>query len=167
MQSDANRRVAAVVCIVGFGSSGKTTLVERLVPELIALGLRVGSIKHASHGFEIDREGKDSARHARAGASPVVVFSATQLALVKRIDEEPALDHLVRDYFAGVDLVVAEGFKWEAAPKVLVTRAGREAPAMREGLLATWGDFALAGVPHFATAEVPALAGLIVERLLT
>ena len=101
-----------IISIVGNSDSGKTTLIEKLIPELRHRGYRVGTVKHASHGFDIDRRGKDSWRHHQAGAEIVVVASPEQIAMVKN-DPCDSLDCLER-YFEGVDLVLAEGFKKRA-----------------------------------------------------
>ena len=70
-----------IICIVGKKQSGKTTFMEKLVPELMALGISVGTIKHDAHSFDMDHEGKDSWRHRRAGAETVVISSPTQIAI--------------------------------------------------------------------------------------
>lgn len=118
--------MTCAVMVVGASGSGKTTLIERLVPALRARGLAVGTVKHAHHGFDLDRPGSDSARHAAAGASPVAVVGPEGFAL--RSDAAPAsLDALVGRFFRDADLVVAEGFTGSPGPKVLVHRRGIEA----------------------------------------
>ena len=79
---------ASIVCFVGRSNSGKTTLIERLIPVLIGAGYRVATVKHAGHGFELDTEGKDSWRHKRAGASAVVVLSKGSMAMFADVAEE-------------------------------------------------------------------------------
>lgn len=157
----------AVICVVGASDSGKTTLVEKLVPALTGRGYRVGSIKHAAHGFQIDREGKDSFKHVQAGASPVVIFSATELALIKKIEEEPTLDELVSGFFGEVDIVVAEGFKWEKAPKILVYRSDLPNNLQPTGeTLAIFGDPSpWPEIRHFDSFNLPELVTLIEREL--
>ena len=99
-----------IIRIVGKKKSGKTTFMEKLLPELARLGLAVATVKHDTHGFEMDREGKDSWRHKRAGARASAVCGPDQVALVKSVAREPSLEELARDYFADMDLVLAEGF---------------------------------------------------------
>lgn len=111
------------VLVVGASGSGKTTLIERVVAALRARGLSVGTLKHAHHGFDLDRPGSDSARHAAAGASPVVVVGPEGYAL-KSAALPASLDVLVGRHFRDADLVVAEGFTGSPGPKVLVHRRG-------------------------------------------
>ena len=101
----------ALVAIVGKSDSGKTTLIEKLVPELVRLGLRVGTVKHDAHSFEIDHPGKDSWRHGQAGAEAYAIASPERLAFITKLDGEMPLADIARRYFAGFDLVVAEGYK--------------------------------------------------------
>lgn len=124
-----------VVAIVGASDSGKTRLIERVLPLLWARGLRVGTCKHASHGFEIDRPGSDSARHRAAGAHQVLLVGPDQRALLSFDGDAAAprtetrhttLATLVHRHLRDCDLVLAEGFTWEPGPKVLVHRRGIE-----------------------------------------
>ena len=125
----------ALVAIVGRTNSGKTTFIEKLLPELLALGLRVGAVKHDAHRFEIDREGKDSWRLGRAGALAYAISSADKLAYVARLDRELTLPEIVERFFDGFDLVVAEGYKRSAPNVIEVFRvaAGYEAPVLGPG----------------------------------
>lgn len=112
-----------VIGIVGWKNSGKTTLVEKLVCELTARGLRVSTIKHAHHGFDIDRPGKDSYRHRAAGASEVLVASAQRWALLHENQgaAEPSLAALLK-HLQPCDLVLVEGFKHGPQRKIEVRR---------------------------------------------
>jgi molybdopterin-guanine dinucleotide biosynthesis adapter protein len=109
-----------IVSFVGRSESGKTTLIEKLIPVLLRRGYRVGTIKHTHHTPELDRSGKDSARHLAAGASTVVLASTGQIQLVKT-GVNGGLGGLVR-YFDDVDLLITEGFKQERSPKIEVLR---------------------------------------------
>jgi molybdopterin-guanine dinucleotide biosynthesis protein MobB len=104
-----------IVSFVGRSESGKTTLIEKLIPVLRRRGFRVGTIKHTHHSPELDRSGKDSARHLAAGASTVVLASSGQIQLVKT-GVNGGLAGLVR-YFDDVDLLITEGYKQERTPK--------------------------------------------------
>ena len=114
----------ALVAIVGKSDSGKTTLIEKVVPELVKLGLRVGAVKHDAHSFEIDHPGKDSWRHGQAGAHAYAIASPERLAFITRLDGEMPLADIARRYFAGFDLVVAEGYKRTAPYRVELFRVG-------------------------------------------
>ena len=108
----------------GYSGSGKTTLIERLIPLFTARGLTVSLIKHAHHTFEIDQPGKDSFRHRNAGCTEVLVSSSRRWALMHelRAAPEPSLEELVAR-MSPCDLLLVEGFKREAIPKLEVYRA--------------------------------------------
>ena len=111
-----------VLGIVGWSGSGKTTLLVALLPLLRAHGLRVSTIKHTHHGFDMDRPGKDTFRHREAGAQEVLVASSTRWALLHEIQgEEPTLPTLLTK-LEPVDLVLVEGFKAHPFPKLEVYR---------------------------------------------
>lgn len=115
-----NPDMPPIVSIVGRSNSGKTTLIEKLIPELKRRGYRIGTIKHTHHAPDIDRPGKDSSRHSAAGAETVMLASAGRIALFKATASE-ALDGLIR-YFDDVDLLITEGYKRENKPKIEVVR---------------------------------------------
>ena len=111
-----------VLGIVGWSGSGKTTLLTALIPRLRAAGVTVSTIKHAHHGFDMDRPGKDTYRHREAGAREVLVATAMRWALLHEVDgPEPALPDLLAR-MAPVDLVLVEGFKTHEFPKLEVHR---------------------------------------------
>ncbi len=112
-----------IVSIVGRSGSGKTTLIERLLPVLTARRARVATVKHHRHRSPVDVPGKDSWRHARAGACAVVVAGAAELAYFRPMEGPPALEAIVREYLHDVDLVLTEGFKEGPAPKIEINRA--------------------------------------------
>jgi molybdopterin-guanine dinucleotide biosynthesis protein B len=127
MDDDRTRHPAAqpaLVAIVGKSDSGKTTLIEKVVPELVKLGLRVGTVKHDAHSFEIDHPGKDSWRHGQAGATAYAISSPERLAFITRLDGELPLAEIVKSYFTGFDIVVAEGYKRTAPYRVELFRLG-------------------------------------------
>src|SRR2546426_11060413 len=99
-----------ILCVVGRSNSGKTTLIERLIPELVREGYRVATIKHAGHGFDLDTEGKDSWRHKQAGAHTVIVMSKGSLALFTDVEYEIGVEDLRARYVNDdIDLIIAEG----------------------------------------------------------
>jgi molybdopterin-guanine dinucleotide biosynthesis protein B len=111
----------------GFSGSGKTTLIEKLIPLLVARGLRVSLIKHAHHAFDVDQPGKDSYRHREAGCAEVAVSSSRRWVLMHELRgaPEPSLAELVGN-LSPCDLVLVEGFKREAIPKLEVHRAANK-----------------------------------------
>jgi molybdopterin-guanine dinucleotide biosynthesis protein B/molybdopterin-guanine dinucleotide biosynthesis protein len=166
----ASESQPALVAIVGKSDSGKTTLVERLIPELKALGLRVGSVKHDAHDFEIDHAGKDSWRHGQAGGEAYAVASPQRLAFVTQLPEELPIETIARRFFAGFDIVVAEGYKRSAPHKVEIFRrdAGHREPLCAEGeALAVVTDAETATSPRFALDDAPGLARFLAARLTT
>lgn len=116
-----------VISIVGKSSSGKTTLLEKVVRELAGRGFRIGTVKHDTHGFEIDHPGKDSYRHFHAGSRMTMILGPDRLALVKRFDKPPALDDALRVFFKDkyhkLDLIITEGFKRGDKPKIEIVRS--------------------------------------------
>lgn len=121
-----------VIGFVGSSGSGKTTLIARLVPELTARGVRAAVLKHARHGFDLDRPGKDSYRAREAGAVQVMVASASRWVLMTELAQpraEPPFGELL-DHFDSsiVDLVLAEGFATERYPKIEVFRPSHGQP---------------------------------------
>jgi molybdopterin-guanine dinucleotide biosynthesis protein B len=107
----------------GWSGSGKTTLIEKVIPLLVARGLRVSLVKHAHHDFDVDQPGKDSYRHRVAGCSEVLVTSGQRWALMHELRGEPEPDlqsHLC--HLSPCDLVLVEGFKQEAMPKLEIHR---------------------------------------------
>jgi molybdopterin-guanine dinucleotide biosynthesis protein B len=111
-----------IVSIVGKSDSGKTTLIEKVVPELTRRGYRVGTIKHDVHGFEVDREGKDSWRHRKAGAHAVIISSPDHIALIRTVEGDLDLAELRDRFIEGVDIIISEGFKKDCQPKIEVFR---------------------------------------------
>ncbi|MBE2257343.1 MAG: molybdopterin-guanine dinucleotide biosynthesis protein B [Rhodobacteraceae bacterium] len=117
--------------IAGYSGSGKTTLLEKLLPLIVARGLRVSVIKHTHHHFDIDRPGKDSFRHRQAGASEVLLASASRWVLMNELRgaPEPSLAECVA-HFAPCDLVLVEGFKGEEIPTLEVYRPANGKPPL-------------------------------------
>jgi molybdopterin-guanine dinucleotide biosynthesis protein B len=160
-----------IISIVGRSNTGKTTLIEKLVPELCRRGYRVATIKHAPSGFEIDREGKDSWRHKKAGAYKTILISSTELAMTEVFEREYSVEELVDLYIKDADVVLLEGHKNNPYPKVEALRKDVE-PLSRNGTeqdlwIAVVGDkIQDAGIPHFQMDEIQKLADLLEERYL-
>ena len=161
------RKAAPVVCIVGKSGSGKTTLMERLIPELKRMGLKVGSIKHDVHGFEMDQPGKDSWRHKQAGSKTSIISSPERIGMVMDVDHDHSLDELAL-FFPGVDIILAEGYKRKDKPKVEIFRSEvHSQPLCRNDktLIALMTDTDVdLGVSRFSTNDVRGLAVFLSER---
>ena len=156
-----------ILGVVGRPGSGKTTLIERLIPEFTRRGLRVGAVKRVAR-FDIDAPGKDSWRHGRAGADAYAVASSSKLAVVSRTQEEPSLDEIVVRFFHGYDVVVCEGYRREAPNVVEVfrTAADYDAPVCGRGEpLALVTDGELTHAHRFGLDDGEALAGFLVAEL--
>jgi molybdopterin molybdotransferase len=170
LETDRGNALPPVVSIVGKSDSGKTTLLEKLVPELRVRGYRVGTIKHDVHGFDIDHKGKDSWRHKQSGARTVVISSPRKIAVVKDVDIEESLDSLVSKYFTDVDIVLTEGYKKEDKPKIEIFRAEiHDAPlCLGDGnLVALVSDDRLnLEAPRFGLEDIKGLADLVEARFL-
>jgi molybdopterin-guanine dinucleotide biosynthesis protein B len=159
-----------IISIVGRSDSGKTTLIEKLVPELVRRGWRVATVKHDVHGFDVDHEGKDSWRHKRAGAHTVILSSPTRLALIRDVPEDLPLDAVRARFVQDVDLILTEGYKREAHPKIEVyRRAAHPEPLCEKSdvLIAVASDDPVElGVPRFGLDDAAGLAALIESRFL-
>lgn len=158
-----------ILCFVGRSNSGKTTLIERLIPELVRAGYRVATIKHAGHGFDLDTEGKDSWRHKRAGASAVIVVSKGSLAMFSDVAEQVKVEE-IRDRFVDreIDLIIAEGWKSEGYSKIVVLRDHvGEVPVSPDGLLAVVSNKPVdLGVPCLSPDDIQGVGELITSRFL-
>ena len=157
-----------VICIAGRSQTGKTTLIEKLIPILKERGYRIGTIKHSHHIFEMDKTGKDSWRHKDAGAETVIIASPGKFAMVKN-DHEGTLDSLV-NYFNDMDLVITEGYKGEKKPKIEVVRAARHQEALLaedSNLIAVVTDVNMSvDVPVFGMEDITQLADFIEQNYL-
>ena len=156
--------------IAGYSGSGKTTLLEKLIPQFTARGLKVAVIKHAHHGFDIDRPGKDSYRHREAGACEVLLSCNDRWALMheRRSDADVTLDELVAR-LAPCDLVLIEGFKQEPVPKLEVYRRENGKPPLfpgRQDIVAVASDAELVtGLPQLALDDVAGIADFVMHTL--
>ena len=160
--------MAQIIAVVGKSNSGKTTLIEKLIPEIKRRGYRVGSVKHAHHGFAIDKKGKDSYRHRAAGADVVVVASPREIAMVKRIERD-TLDNL-EGFFDDVDLVLVEGYKRTDYPKIEVFDQRSHAAPLgldNDQLIAFVSDDSVeVDVPYYRRDQIVEISDLIERRYL-
>lgn len=159
-----------IIAIVGKSGSGKTTLIEKLLPEFKRRGYRVGTVKHHVHEFDIDTEGKDSWRHARAGSDTVVIASPQKLAMVKKMTADMRLEDMRDMLFSDVDVIIAEGYKMSTQPKVEVFQAAvckKPLFTKEDNLLATVSDIHVdTGVPCFGLEDIVPLVDFLEQTML-
>ena len=160
--------------ITGWKNSGKTTLTERLVAELVARGYRIATVKHAHHAFDIDHEGRDSFRHRKAGAFEVAVVSSKRWALIHELEseaDEPPLD-VVLSKMAPADLTLIEGYKREGHQKIEMRRvSAADTVPLAPGdpsIIAVVSDTGTAqtDLPVFHADDVASLADFVESRFL-
>lgn len=161
-----------IIGITGWKNSGKTTLTERLVAEFVARSVRVSTVKHAHHAFDIDQPGTDSFRHRAAGAGEVAIVSGNRWALMHELrgESEPSLDDVLAR-LSPCDLVIVEGYKREGHLKIETRR--REAKDTRPlsmddpNIVAVASDHALPGetLPVFPIDDIAAMADFVTSRL--
>jgi molybdopterin-guanine dinucleotide biosynthesis adapter protein len=167
-----------VIGLAGWSGSGKTTLLTRLIPHLVARGLRISTLKHAHHGFDLDQPGKDSHSHRMAGATEVMIGSSVRFALMHELRgaPEPTLHDLLKR-MSPVDLVLVEGYKAAAIPKLEVHRAAIGKPLLHPDdncIVAVAADVPLPKIelPVVSLDDIEAIANIImveatpIERLL-
>ena len=155
-----------VVSVVGKSGVGKTTALEKLLGELKRRGHRVGTVKHDAHGFDVDKPGKDTWRHARAGSDSVVISGPKKMALIRRLEHELPLDEIV-PLMGDLDLVLTEGYKRGDKPKIEVTRLGRGTELLcgPEELIGIMTDHPVEmAVPQFTLDDATGVVDLL-ERL--
>ena len=158
----ADRRVP-IVSLVGKSGVGKTTALERLIREMKRRGYRVGTIKHDTHGFEVDKPGKDSWRHAQAGSDAVAISGPHKMALIRTLDAEMSVEDIAQ-LMGDVDLVITEGYKRGDKPKIEVTRQerGMELLCRPEELIGIMADYPVdMPVPQFPLDDAVGIVDLL------
>jgi len=153
----------AQVPILGFAAfsgTGKTTLLTQIIPLLKLHGLRIGLIKHSHHSFQIDQPGKDSFRLREAGASPVMLVSSHRRAIITEYEvaREPVLaDELLLLPQSELDLILVEGFKATAFPKIELHRPSLNKPLLYPNdpnIIAIASDFAIDTPPGLVQLDL-------------
>lgn len=160
--------MSSVVCFVGSSGVGKTTVIENLTIEFKARGYRIAVIKHAPHGFDIDRKGKDSWRFCQAGADIIAIASRDRVCQIQQYAEEPNLERLIANVKRDVDLVLVEGFKHYPLPKIEVVRYPITHHLINdpEELLAFVCDRQLPfDLPQFGFQDTKAIANFLIQQL--
>ncbi len=162
-----------IIGLAGWSGSGKTTLITKLIPLLIARGIKVSTLKHAHHGFDLDQPGKDSFFHRTAGATEVIISSAKRWAILHELREDAEWDlgALVAK-MSPVDLVLVEGFKRDNFPKLEIHRAANGKPLIHPEdphIAAIASDVALpeAKVPVIDLNDVEAIADVLLKHAVS
>jgi len=169
-KTDPGRGAPPIISFVGHSGSGKTTFIEKLLPLLVRAGVKTAIIKHDVHGFEMDKPGKDTWRHKKAGAAATMISSPNRIGLVMDSDHDHQ-PHELAPMFSFADVIITEGFKRAPYPKVEVFRpeaTGDKAPLCRTDpqLLAIISDSAVAcKVPVFTLDDVQAVADFLISYL--
>ncbi len=155
-----------IVAVVGKSNAGKTTFLEKLIRELKARNIKVGTVKHDAHDFDIDKPGKDTWRHARAGADAVAISSPSKVAVIRKVQEEMSIDR-VAELVGDVDIVLAEGYKRSAKPKIEINRMAhsRELLCAPEELVALVSDAEWdIDVPVFGLDDASGVADVLMRK---
>ena len=161
-------RSVPVVSLVGLSGVGKTTALEPIIRELKRRGYRVGTIKHYAHGFDLDKPGKDSWRHAQAGSDAVAVAGSQKLAVIRQLQADMSLDEIV-PLLGDVDIVITEGYKHGDRPKLEVSRKERGTGLLCrvDELIGILADYPIdLPVPQFALDDARGVVDLLEELYL-
>ena len=159
-----------IIGLAGWSGSGKTTLITKLIPRLTARGISVSTLKHAHHGFDLDQPGKDSFFHRAAGASEVIISSANRWAILHELRGQPEWDlAALMGKMSPVDLVLVEGFKRDAFPKLEIHRIANGKPLIHPQdphIVAVASDSAVpaALVPVIDLNDIEAIADLLLKH---
>jgi molybdopterin-guanine dinucleotide biosynthesis protein B len=158
-----------IVSVVGRAKVGKTTFLVKLITELTSRGYRIGVIKHSVHDFAFSEPGRDTWRHAQAGAEAVAFASRNQLAITRQLDQELDLDEIA-SLLGPVDLVLTEGYKQAHKPKIEISRRERGTGLVcrRSEIIAVVSDYPISiDVPHFDLEDADGVATFLERRYLS
>ena len=159
-----------IIGLAGWSGAGKTTLVAKLIPAITARGLKVSTLKHAHHAFDVDQPGKDSYMHRMAGATEVLVSSQNRFALMHELRGAPELTlSELLGKLSPVDLVIIEGYKRDPHPKLEVFRASVGKPLIHPDdphVVAIASDVALPEmrVPRVAIDDTDAVIDILLKH---
>jgi len=157
-----------IVSIVGKSKSGKTTLIEKLIRELKSRGYRVGTIKHTPQGMTFDEPDKDSWRHIQAGSEATVISSLDKVVLIKPVTPALTLDEIAHFIGEDCDIILAEGFKQDNAPKIEVHRreVGPPLSAVRKLIAIVTDEPLETETRQFSRHDIKDLADLLEEGFI-
>ena len=162
--------VMKILLVVGKKKVGKTTLIEKLIAGLKNKGYKIGSIKYTTQDHEFDTPGKDSFRHAQAGAESTLILSPTKIALFSRTLRHKSIEELLDFVFAGYDLVIGEGFKNSSFPKIEVFDSKKHSGLLcsaKDNLIAVVGDTDPSlEVPYFPPNQIDSLIEFVEHQFL-
>lgn len=154
-----------IIAISGVKNSGKTTMIEKLIPKLINKGIKVATIKHDGHDFDCDIDGTDTFRHKKAGAYGTAIFSKNKFMIIKE-QENTTEDELI-SYFQDCDLILLEGFKYSNYPKIEIIRRGNSEKSVckKETLLAiaTDNDIDYGDIDVININDIDSIVNLIIS----
>lgn len=154
-----------IIAFIGHSNSGKTTLISKLITELMRRNYSVGAVKSSSVSCEIDRKGKDSYRLREQGADPMLLITKTDIALfAKNNGDDP--ESLIRRFFSDKDFVLVEGGKnWKGIRKVEVLGCGKDRLELNERPMAVVSDESLEDdIPQFRMDEIEQIANLLEQQ---
>ena len=150
-----------IVVVTGYKDTGKTTAVEHIVKEMTSRGYEIGTMKHCHHGYDLDKPGKDSWRHGKAGAAGTALIGPNGFAFAGNRRSAPSPEVMANWLFPTADLVIGEGFHWLDCPRIEITdQNGQTRPVSSHGET-------LATLPHrFGQADVRRVCNLLESRFL-
>ena len=160
--------MVSIVSIVGKSKSGKTTLLEKLIPELDSRGYQVATIKHTPEDVSLDEPGKDSWRHMQAGSRATIIGSPTRMTLIKKMAPGAKLEEMASLFGEDYDIILAEGFKQGTAPKIEVHRRETGPPLEGvDGIIAIATDEVLdTETRQFSLEDVAGLVDLLENEVI-
>ena len=157
-----------MVAVVGKAKSGKTTLIEKMIPELNSRGYRVATVKHTFHRLNLDKPGKDSWRHIQAGSKATAIFSSDNVILIKPVTKDMTLDTIAHFFGEDYDIILAEGFKQSNTDKIEVHRKeiGPPLSAIRNLIAIATDEQLETRTRQFPLNDIKGLVDLIERRFL-
>lgn len=164
--TDDRPQIPVISIVGGKSNSGKTTLLVKIISEAKGRGWRVATLKHDVHGFEMDQPGKDTWRHAQAGADVVAISSPQKIAIIESVSEDQPLDEVIAR-IQGVDVIFTEGYKSGNKPKIEVFRSAvhQELFSKPEELIAIASDITFDnGIPCFGLDDAQGICDLIERK---
>ena len=161
--------MSKVIGVVGWKDVGKTFFVTEIIKLLVSKKLKVGSIKHAHHDFDIDQPGTDSFKHRNAGSNQIIISSSKRWAKIieNNNKKEKKLDQLIKE-FQDIDIIVVEGFKKENHPKIeIIAKNSQIINSELKNVIAFVSDEILnSNIPVFKKNDTESLVEFIIEKLL-